>query len=407
MQNMKESVRENIPALMYALSEAQNYSKHAPKRVENFQLQDISEDYITLEWDYEENTKDVYFEIYRTTKHKNACREHNLVATTKNHSFTNTELESGKTYFYAIRAVDSINHIKSAFSPKVKVRTKLSRQEFSRTIFPLSSEIGYVAEKSLEQNREHFGKNSFFVGVSEARGISYGVMDFDLSSLPKPSETIITDAYIVIQNKNNPKIKQDVRYNIEFIDVENHSYEDIKNRERIEFIGYEVSKKDLSKKSTHHFLFDSFSMLELESFHEQDRHASFIVKATISSEAKNNLVNWYPKDSENEVKLIIKYIKRRKFALAPVTNLKTSIEKGMIKLTWQNPKDEAFIGAYVVRNRFHIPRNPQDGIKLYAGNDNYTYDNYGSTKIDKYYAVFTYNDVPNNNETTTIKYKAK
>ena len=591
MQNMKESVRENIPALMYALSEAQNYAKHSPKRVENFQLTNITEDSVTLEWDYEDDSKDVYFEIYRTTKHKYACREHNLVATTKNLNFTNTELESGKTYFYAIRAVESINHIKSPFSPKVKVRTKLSRDEFSRTVFPTSSEIGYVAEKSLEQNREHFGKNSFFVGVSEARGISYGVMafslenipkdaiikeatiaiyplnrvnakiekygewsislidpqsvseitdfqqihdgevmqtlgdsipsekltqgiwrhwhfngterkllqseiknskvlfriqgpkklplgrdsqmmmfdlgygsfgggihyrphleikytmpsqkiiikpsklsiiskdetiendlacgfdkdgekvfgymDFDLSSLPKPSETIITDAYIVIQNKNNPKVKQDIRYNVEFIDVENHSYDEIKNRDRIEFIGYEVSKKDLSKKSTHHFLFDSFSMLELESFHEKDKHASFIVKATISSESKNNLVNWYNKDNKNEVKLIVKYIKRRKFAIEPVENLKTTIEKGMIKLSWENPKDDAFVGAYVVRNRFHPPKNPQDGVKLYAGNDNYTYDNYGSTKIDKHYAVFTYDDVPNYSQATSIKYKAK
>jgi len=35
MQNMTESIDENIPALLYALSEAKNYSTHAPKRVEN------------------------------------------------------------------------------------------------------------------------------------------------------------------------------------------------------------------------------------------------------------------------------------------------------------------------------------------------------------------------------------
>jgi len=591
MQNMKESVSENIPALMYALGEAQNYAKHSPNRVENFQLQEVTQESITLEWKHEEKIKDIYFAIYRSTKHKHACREHNLIATTRNHHYTDTELQSNTTYFYAIRAVDGINQIKSPFAPKVKVRTGLSREEFSRTIFPIASEIGYVAEKSIEQNREHFGKNSFFVGVSEARGISYGVMafslenipddaiiqeasiaiypmnrvnakiekygewsisfinkksvseitdyhqihegdiiqtlgdsipsekltqgiwrhwlfngverkllqneiksskvlfrlqgpkslplgrdsqmmmfdlgygsfgggihyrphleikytmpsteivikpsklsiiskdetiendlacgfnkdgdkvygymDFDLSTLPDPSETIITDAYIEIQNRNNPKMKQDVRYNIEFIDVENHSYQDIRNRERIEFIGYEVSKKDLSKNSKHHFLFDSYSMLELESFHAQNRHASFIVKATISSESKNNLVNWYKKDSQKEVKLIVKYIKRRKFAIDPARNLKTSLEKGMVKLSWENPKDDAFVGAYVVRNRFHTPKNPQDGVKLYAGSDSYTYDNYGSTKLDKFYAVFTYDNVPNYSEATTVEYHAK
>jgi len=591
MQNMKESVSENIPALMYALGEAQNYAKLAPKRVENFQIQDVTQDSVALKWEYEEDVRDIYFEIYRSTKHKAACREYNLMATTKNLNYTDGELQSGTTYFYAIRAVDNINQIKSPFAPIVSVQTELDRQEFSRTIFPAASEIGYVAEKSLEQNREHFGKNSFFVGVSESRGISYGVMaftlenipdnaiikeakiaiypmnrvnakiekygewsislidkksvaeitdyhqihkadviqtlgdsipsekltqgiwrhwlfngvekkllqkqiesgkvlfrlqgpkslplgrdsqmmmfdlgygpfgggihyrprleikytipsteliikpsklsiiskdetisddlacgfdkdgdkvygymDFDLSPLPNPDETIITDAYIEIQNKNKPKVKQDIRYNIEFIDVQNHSYEDIKNRERIEFIGYEVSKKDLSKNSKHHFLFDSFSMLELESFHRLDKHASFIVSPTISSELKDNLVNWYEKDSDHEVKLIVKYIKKRKFPLPSVTNLKTSIEKGMVKLTWQNPKEKDFVGAYVVRNRFHVPKNPQDGVKLYAGSDNYTYDNYGSTKLDKYYAVFTYDDVPNYSKATVVEYKAK
>jgi len=48
--------------------------------------------------------------------------------------------------------------------------------------------------------------------------------------------------------------------------------------------------------------------------------------------------------------------------------------------------------------------NPFDGVKLYAGKDNYTYDVYGSTKIDKYYAVFSYDDVPNYSAGTSIRY---
>jgi len=270
-----------------------------------------------------------------------------------------------------------------------------------------STEIVIKPSKLSIISKDEIIDNDLACGFDEDGDKVYGYMDFDLTSLPCPSETIITDAYIEIQNKNKPKIKQDIRFNIEFIDVENHTYQDIKNRERIEFIGYEVSKKDLSKNSKHHFMFDSFSMLELESFHAQNRHASFMVKATISSEVKNNLVNWYEKDSKNEVKLIVKYIKRRKFAIDPASNLKTSIEKGMVKLSWENPKDEAFVGAYVVRNRFHIPKNPQDGVKLYAGSDNYTYDNYGSTKLDKFYAVFTYDNVPNYSEATTVEYHAK
>ena len=76
----------------------------------------------------------------------------------------------------------------------------------------------------------------------------------------------------------------------------------------------------------------------------------------------------------------------------------------MIKLTWKNPKDEKLKGVFVVRNRFREPSSPYDGVKLYAGLDEYTYDNFGSLDVDKYYSVFTYNDVPIFSEPVTIEY---
>ncbi len=591
MQNMTESIHENIPALLYAISEAKNYATFAPKRVENFHIDSFGSTEVNLSWEHEAITPGTFYKIYRSTQHKDACREENLITTTTNHSFTDIELQSGTEYFYYIRAVDPVSNINSPFSPQLKIRTLLQREEFSKTIFPAPTEIGYVAEKSIEQNREHFGKNSIFVGVNQSKGISYGVMafslanipenaiiqeasismypmnrvnvkiekygewslsfidqqsvseitdfqqiqeaeiiqtlgetipsekltqgiwrewhfndyekklleheishkkvlfrfqgptqlplgrdsqmmqfdlgygpfgggihyrphldikytlpptkleikptvittiskeeiipdklscgfdkdgnkiygfmDFSLETLPDPNTTIITDAYIVIQNKNKPKTMVDIRYNIEFIDTQSHQYDDIKNRDKIEFIGYEVSLTDLKNKNKHYFLFDTLSKLELEKFHTENKPVSFIVKATAASDTKENIIDWYDKHSEHEVKLIIKYIKRRKFAPQPCENLKTSIEKGMVKLQWTTPKDEGFKGAYVVRNRFHPPKNPYDGVKLYAGSDNYTYDNFGSTKIDKYYAVFSYDDVPNYSQAQIVEYKGK
>ena len=61
----------------------------------------------------------------------------------------------------------------------------------------------------------------------------------------------------------------------------------------------------------------------------------------------------------------------------------------------------------VVKNRFHIPCSPYDGQKLYGGMANYTFDNFGATDIDKYYAVFTYDDVPNFSEATSLKYEGR
>ena len=590
MQNMKESIDENIPALLLALKETKNYSFRAPCRVKNFHLAACGTDTVSLSWDYDD-IENVFFKIYRDVKEKQACNDGNLIATTKEKNFTDIQLKSGKVYYYYIRAVDMINNIESPYAPKVKAKTLLQNDEFSRLIFPTSSNIGYVAQKTLEQNREHFGENSLFVGINESKGISYavmnfslrnipkdaiiqeanislypmnrvnakiekygewslsfidqqsigeitdfdqihgaeiietlgssirsekltqgiwshwhfngherktlqsqisdeqvifrlqgpkklpigrdsqmmmfdigygkfgggihyrpslnikytipsheikikpstlnsiskdgktadllscgfdkngdkiyGFMEFNLSELPQPDKTVVTHAYIEICNKKKPKTEQDMRYNIEFIDINNHTFEDIKERDRIEFIGYEVSKKDLIKHDTHHFLFDSFSRTELEDSHKNDKPVSFIVKATSSSSAKNHLVDWYKKDSDKEVKLIIQYIKRRKFGVKEATNLKTSIENNMVKVSWENPKDEAHVGTFVVRNRFHPPQNPYDGVKLYAGKDNYTYDNYGSIKMDKYYGIFTYDDVPNYSEPAIVEYKAK
>ncbi len=591
MQNMKESIDENIPALLTALKEAKNYSFRAPKRVKNFHIKESDFESVTLSWDKDSDNDNIFYKIFRNKKEKQACNESSLIATTKNNYFKDRQLKSGTIYYYYIRAVDMVNNIESAFAPKVRVKTDLDRDEFSRVIFPSPSNIGYVAENTIEQNREHFGVNSLFVGVNESKGISYGVilfsldtlpenaiiseasislypmnrvnakiekygewslslldsdsiseitdfdqvhnaeikgtlgesirsekltqgiwsywgfsgyekvllqkeiknkkalfrlegptklplgrdsqvmmfdigygkfgggihyrpslnikytipsvqieikpqtistisksgqiydklacgfdengdkiygyLEFDLSALPEADETVVTDAYIEISNKKVPKSKNDMRYNIEFIDVDNHKYEDIKTRQRIEFIGYEVSKDDLVKNSTHHFIFDSFSRLELENNHKEDKHVSFIVKGTSSSPIKNHLVDWYQKDSKKEAKLIIQYIKRRKYPLKEVTNIKTTIEKGMVKISWENPKDDAFVGAFVVRNRFRPPQNPYDGVKIYAGKDNYTYDNYGSTKVDKYFTIFTYDNVPNYSKAAHIHYKAK
>lgn len=588
IQNMSESVKENIPALLYALGEAQNYGKTAPKRVENFHINSYSYNDCRLAWEYEEN-HNVYFEIYRNLNNKMACNESSLIGITSNRHFTDENLESGTMYFYYIRAVNKLSKTKSPYAPKVKLKTLLDEDEFSRTIFPHASDVGYVAEKSPEANHGHFGVNSLKVGVSQGRGISYGIMTFDLKSipenaiiletkvslyplnrvsakiekygewslsiidqdtisnirdfdqvhhakriktiganipsekltqgiwshwdcnefgnkmiqeqlkkgkttlklegpttlpvgrdsqimvfdlgygneggglhyrpsldikytvpseevtidlqnsmtiapdeitpevmacgftkddekiyaymsfdlspLPNPDESVITDAWIEISNISTVKNKIDIRYNVEFVDLEEFSYQDIKDRERIEFIGYEVSSSELGSKKEHHFIFDQYSKLALEEKQRHGEEAKFIVRPT-SVLSRNHVINWANK-GKKAAKLMVKYIKRRKHPLPSPVNLKTFVDNKLIKITWDKIDDADLVGYYVVRNRWHIPKNPFDGVKLYAGSDNYTFDNFGSTKIDKYFAVFTYDNVPNYSEPATIEYNAK
>lgn len=585
MQNMSESIHENIPALLYALSEAQNYSKNAPLRASNFIVESKTSKEVTLKWEYED-TKNIYFEIYRNTENKKAYNHSSLVGVTTKTTFTDIELNSSKNYYYSIRAIHSITGIKSPFAPQLRVQTELENNEFFRTIFPAPTAVGYTAQKTLEQNRSHFGTNSLFIGVSKNRGICYGVMDFSLDSLPKdaiikeaklslyplnrvnakiekygewsisfvdkesvaditdftqidqcellqtlgmtiPSQkltqgiwshwqfndyekkllqaqlqehnsalfrisgptslplgrdsqmmlfdlgygqfgggihyrpnlyvkytipeqtleipaknlatvfkdqviqeklscgfdeentkiygymefdlkslpdfnkTVMTEAYITIKNKTRTKSKQDIRYNVEFIDVHELKHADVKERERIEFIGYEVSHADLQEQKKHHFIFDSFSRLSLEQRHQNNTQTKFIIKPT-SSITKNHIVEW-----EKDALLTIKYIQRRRYPLPKPTNPKILQENGRLKLSWENPKDKDFVGVFVVRNRFHPPSNPYDGDKLYAGKDNYTFDDFGSPKISKYFGVFSYDDVPNYSEPLLIFYEAQ
>jgi len=588
IQNMSESVQENIPALLYALGEASNYGKSAPKRVENFHINNFSYNDCSLVWEYEDN-QNIYFEIYRNLNNKMPCNESSLIGITCNKNFVDENLNSGTMYFYYIRAVNKLSNTKSSYAPKVKLKTLLDEHEFARSIFPHASDVGYVSEKSPEANHGHFGVNSLKVGISEGRGISYGVMTFDLSNIPKdaiildtkvslyslnrvsakiekfgewslsiidqetvpnirdfdqvhkakhiktlgssipsekltqgiwshwdcnefennmiqnelkhgkltlklagpttlpvgrdsqlmvfdlgygtqggglhyrpsidikytvptekvsielqnsmtitptevtpealacgfnkkdekiyaymsfdlstlpnPDEAVITDAWIEISNTSTVKKEIDIRYNVEFIDLEEFSYQDIKERERIEFIGYEVSSAELGSKKKHHFVFDHYSKLALEEKHRASNEAKFIIRPT-SVLSRDHIINW-ASEGKKAAKLKIKYIKRRKFPLPSPVNVKTTVENKLVKITWDKVADDDLVGYYVVRNRWHTPKSPFDGVKLYAGPDNYTFDNYGSTKIDKYFAVFTYDNVPNFSQPSAVKYKTK
>ena len=76
----------------------------------------------------------------------------------------------------------------------------------------------------------------------------------------------------------------------------------------------------------------------------------------------------------------------------------------MIKLSWDSVPNDAVKGYYVVRNSFHPPMHFMDGVKLYGGGDTYTYDNFASFDKEKYYSVFSYDDVPNFSEAASVRY---
>jgi len=228
----------------------------------------------------------------------------------------------------------------------------------------------------------------------------YGYMDFDLSQLPDPKESMVTQCALRIKNQNSFKKKSDVRYYIELVELDEvGTYEDIKNRDKIEYIGYEVAEKDLASNEYQYFNFDTLSRMALDRLHQEGRKLKLVIKPTSAKGIKNRITKW-----NLDATLVVKSISKHRRRPAKVEQLKISKENRMIKLSWDDVEDKAVKGYYVVRNSFHPPRHFMDGVKLYGGSDTYTYDNFASFDKEKYYSVFSYDDVPNFSEAESIRY---
>ncbi|MBQ4862297.1 peptidase [Pseudoalteromonas sp. MMG013] len=590
MKNMSQSVAENIPAVLHALSEAINYSPLAPSRVSDFTIGHVTHDSVELQWQYEAR-EDIYFEVYRSEHNKSPCTEANLVAITKSLEFVDTQLNSGQFYFYNIRAVDKVTKIKSPFRPELRLKTTLASHQCGRTLFPAREHVGYLSQNFSNKNKEHFGYNSMFIGVDKGRGVSLGVVAYDLSTiedgsrietaqfflypmnrvatkiekygewsisvldasliediydfdkvmeatplhtlgetiesdkmtqgiwlkwsfngvertllnklladktlllriqgpdtlplgndsqvmqfdigygpfgsglhyrpnleliyqLPEqrlaltmsacntiyqdkvvadklasgfdgqgeivygqlafehlqhldPLKTVFTQACLTLYSRNSLSSAKDVRFTVELVELKDVDFKHVKQRQKIEYIGYEVSNEQLKERTAHNFIFDSYSLQELARLHKANSPYYFIIRATAESQASNALINWADCHAEQATTLNIQYIERRNEPLPSPTNLQTHNENGVVKLTWDNPDSGDLVGCFVVRNRFHPPRSPFDGVKLYGGPDMYTLDNFGNADLSKYYGVFSYDHAPNYSEPVVIYYSGK
>ena len=273
---------------------------------------------------------------------------------------------------------------------------------------------------TLAPNRmELFPKQSFTVradGVEEGKIVAgfdgegkkiYATFDFELGSLPDWEFMQITRAYVVL-NPVKVYAKENIRFHLEMIDADaERDYEAIKNRRIIENIGYDVSAGEL-KNQEQVFVFDSYAIQEFGNRLRDRKSIAFLLRPSSAQKlVKNSAVEWHSSHPEFTPKLVIEYLHKRRRPVAPVSDLKYRIENGRIKLTWKNPADKDFKGVFVIKNPFREPISPYDGDKLYGGPDNWTYDDFGALDVKKYYAVFTYDDVPNFSEPVILRYTPK
>lgn len=265
--------------------------------------------------------------------------------------------------------------------------------------------IDLQSSYEFTSQKEQILQSKLEVGFDKDGDDMFGCLEFDLSNLPDMDNTVISHAYIDIEASKINSINS-LRFHIEMIvPCEGEiTYKNIKNREVIERIGYDVSVVDVSKSSKQRFMFDKHTIDELLIHAAKYSKAVFVISASSQqSFCKSQSVAWLDSKKINRPSLVVKYIKKRRNAPEQVSNLKSSIEKDMLKLEWDTPEDDGFRGVIVVKNPFRVPCSPYDGQKLYGGIDNYTYDNFGDENIHKYYAVFSYDEVPNFSEPVYIE----
>jgi len=266
---------------------------------------------------------------------------------------------------------------------------------------------------------ELFPKHAMTVradGVEEGRILSgfdekgrkiYASFDFELGSLPDWDFISITQAYVIL-NPVKVYAKENIRFHLEMIEAEEErDYDAIRNRRIIENIGYDVSVNEL-KNQEQVFVFDTYAVQEFGNRLRDRKSVAFLLRPSSAQKlVKNSTVEWHSSHPDFTPRLVIEYLNKRRKPVDPVSGLRMSIDNGKIKLSWKNPDDKDFRGVFVIKNPFRKPINPYDGDKLYGGPDNWTYDDFGALDVHKYYAVFTYDDVPNFSDPVILEYEPK
>ena len=278
MKSMSESINENIPALKKAFSEVINYSSFAPRRVDEFTIESIGVTSVKLVWKYEKR-EDIFFEIYRSTKDKDACNERTKVGIVGENCFVDTNLASSTNYHYTIRAVNKTTGYSSPFAPVVKVRTQLEDDEFFKLIFANKSATGYVGEYTQEQNRSHFGENSLFVGVDKSRGICKSVVSFNFHSLPKNAIIKSAKFYLYPMNRVAVKIEKFGEWNLSLLECDSFTevteFTAIANAKAKGVIGRPIKSNQLTQGIWNHW---SFSRHECQLLQEEIQNKKVVFR---------------------------------------------------------------------------------------------------------------------------------
>lgn len=234
----------------------------------------------------------------------------------------------------------------------------------------------------------------------------FSLLEYDLSSLPEYDENVVVRARLSLDIIKTADLPTNIRFNVALLDYhKEYDYQYIKEEHILERIGFDISIEDIRENNKQIFIFDTFPLKVLQDRWRENKHLAFAIISTSSNKVLQDKHFRFNHNIQSYPKLILEYLKKRRTPPSMVENASITKEKGIIKLTWKNPNDKAFCGVIVVKNPFRVPCDCHDGQKLYGGKDEYTYDNFGAVDVHKYYAIFSYDDVPNYNKPVVLEYK--
>jgi hypothetical protein len=87
------------------------------------------------------------------------------------------------------------------------------------------------------------------------------------------------------------------------------TYENIERRTDKNFIGFNIGTSDLTSNKNHFFIFDKYSITNLEKIHQNNNIIKFIIKSTLGTN-KSHLMKCFSGNEKNSVQLVIEHIKK-------------------------------------------------------------------------------------------------
>lgn len=231
-------------------------------------------------------------------------------------------------------------------------------------------------------------EGDLIVGFDPQGHKQYGGLHFDLGAIP--TDTILTAAQINLTNFSVLMDSNDLRFSIEAIDTPIDSYEQVKNREKKSFVGYEVSDQDLITQDNHVFRFDEQGLRYIESLIESSDSLKLIIRVTSpdSHGIPDTRVVWAHKVTD--ISLSLAYTTEQRISPDIMCNeLNSERLENHTKITWKLSSENSEVA--LVRNRFHPPKCPSDGVPIYSGFNNSCEDRHASLKLGTWYSLFTTN----------------